>query len=378
MNPLTHYVRFGRWEGRLPTPSASVLSVRQRRSSYRRITGLRKLVYVLGTKFYWRIPPKYRQPLLFWLYSNLGFLFEGMPDYEAWRNNRFLRPVSSCYFGLIDLREIPPAEDAGGTIGIHLHVFYSDLAKELADYLKNMPFPYDLYVSVPDRKVEETCFRMFSNLPLCRKLTIRCVPNRGRDIAPFLCVFGRELARYDYVAHFHTKKSLYNRGATEGWREYLYRSLLGSPQRIRQIFSLLQGQEPYGIVYPQSYVLLPYWAHTWLANRDLASVWAPRLGITEMPRGYFDYPTSSMFWARGKALSPLFEAGITLDDFPEESGQTDGTLAHTIERLFVLCSLKQGLRPGILKDEEHPSWSPWRFDLYVNRPYSSVVGTIFP
>ncbi|MFO3797933.1 MAG: rhamnan synthesis F family protein, partial [Anaerolineales bacterium] len=153
-------------------------------------------------------------------------------------------------------------------------------------------------------------------------------------------------------------------------------ALLGSPEKIRRIFALMQGQHPCGIVYPQNYVLLPYWANTWLANRELGRMWAARLGLGEIPRGYFDYPLGSMFWARSDALAPLFKAGFAWDDFPEEAGQTDGTLAHTIERLFVLSSLSRGMPPAILRDEQIPSWSPWRFDLYVTRPYDSLVSAL--
>lgn len=375
MNPLVHYLRHGQREGRLPTPRVSVSVAHRRQLTSSPVTFLQKLMYNLGLKIYQKIPHKYRYFVIHWIYTHFGFFLRGTPDYEAWRNHRST-PLLARYFDLIDLRTIHAANEIDGSIGIHVHVFYSDLAEEISKYLRNMPFPYDLYVSVPDTKTEEICRQWFSILPLCRKLVIQKVPNRGRDIAPFICVFGKELSRYNYVAHLHTKKSLYNRGATEGWREYLYRSLLGDPVRIRKIFSLMRGSSPCGIVYPQNYFLLPYWANTWLANEKLAQVWASRLGITEIPKGYFDYPAGSMFWARAEAILPLFQAGITLDDFPEEEGQTDGTLAHTIERFFVLCSLQQGLRPGILKDEEHPSWSSWRFDQYLSRPYAKLLDAL--
>ncbi len=65
-----------------------------------------------------------------------------------------------------------------------------------------------------------------------------------------------------------------------------------------------------------------------------------------------------------------------MDDFPEETGQTDGTLAQCIERLFVLSSLKQGMSPGILQDEENPGWSAWRIDRYMTRSYESLLQQI--
>lgn len=371
INPFVHYLRYGQKEGRLPHPSF-------RPPYFTRLPRpgrIQRFIYQWGVKVYRIIPPKYRQNVLFWFYSHLGFLFKGTPDYEAWRGNRHRVPLPWLPT-LVDLQSVQPAKEAPGSIAIHLHIFYLELADELAGFLKNIPFEYDLYISVPDEEALELCRRVFTGLPRVQKVKVKQVPNRGRDIAPFLCAFGEELSRYDYVAHFHTKKSLYNRGATEGWRQYLYRSLLGSPDRIRRILALLQGKEPYGIAYPQNYVLLPYWANTWLANREMGRIWAARLGITEIPKGYFDYPASSMFWARTDALAPLFKAGITVDDFPEESGQTDGTLAHTIERLFALCSLSRGMLPAIIRDEENPSWSPWRFDRYVNRPLVSLTNTL--
>ena len=339
--------------------------------------GLQSDLYRIGKLFYRVIPPRHRNRLLHWSYRNAPLIFRGMPHYENWKSNRVGSLNSFYHLGrLTNLNLVYPANDAGGRVAVHLHIFYRDLIPEFATHLKNIPFPYDLFVSVSSKEAAYIAKQRFDGLPNCRAVNIRIVGNRGRDVAPFLCTFGAELAEYDYIAHLHGKKSLYNNGATDGWREYLCNALLGSEDRVRRIFTLMQGNSPRGIVYPQNFIDLPYMANTWLANRGLAEIWCSRLGITKIPRGYFDVATGSMFWARGDALAPLFQAGITEDDFPEESGQTDGTLAHCIERLFVLSSLKRGMPPGILRDGENPSWSAWRLDRYMSRSYHSVLKQI--
>jgi FMN phosphatase YigB (HAD superfamily) len=126
------------------------------------------------------------------------------------------------------------------------------------------------------------------------------------------------------------------------------------------------------MIYPQNYEHLPYWGNTWLANRALGMRMCRQMGITNAPEGYFDYPAGSMFWARGKAMQDLFSAGIRLTDFPQETGQTDGSLAHCVERLLALAAKHAGYTSCILADPASPSWSTWRFDRYMARTRGEV------
>ena len=50
-----------------------------------------------------------------------------------------------------------------------------------------------------------------------------------------------------------------------------------------------------------------------------------------------------MFWFRPKALYPIFNLGLKLEDFEMGSEKMmDGTFAHALERLFVIVTQKQG------------------------------------
>ena len=274
---------------------------------------------------------------------------------------------------LLKIDILEEAQHAEGNIAIHLHLFYLDLVDEFIEYLNNMPFSYDLYISVENENGINICKKAFTGLAKKNLLIIEQVQNRGRDIAPMFCTFGSRLKDYDFVAHLHSKKSAYNNGATAGWREYLCRNLFGSEQRIRKIFKLMQGNTPRGIIYPQNFSRLPYQANSWLSNKGMGHYWCTRLGINPVPQGYFDFPAGSMFWAKTDALKPLFDSDITLNDFAEESGQTDGTFAHCLERLLVLTSLKQKYRPAIIQDLQNPSWSAWGFNQYTDRPYQQML-----
>jgi LmbE family N-acetylglucosaminyl deacetylase/predicted HAD superfamily hydrolase/glycosyltransferase involved in cell wall biosynthesis len=343
------------------------------------LAGLRSRLIPLLKIVYWHLPAWLRSGLLNVAYRVAGPLFTGLGHYEMWRIRtygaltQFLAVSEGHLAGMVDVSSTTPLTSAPpGRIAIHAHIFYADLAAEFAGFLRNMPFPYDLFVSTPDEATCNQCKQAFSNLPRLTQLTVTIVPNRGRDIAPMFCAFGETLQGYDYICHIHSKKSLYNKGATDGWREYLLTNLLGSESQIRRIFALLTGDQQVGFVYPQNFSGLPYLASTWLSNKACGRIWCNKLGITNMPIGYFDFPAGSMFWTRSEALQPLFNTKIKIEDFPEEAGQNDATLAHCLERLLVLVTRQAGLNTLILRDTQSNSWSRWRFEQYLARKQEHI------
>lgn len=270
---------------------------------------------------------------------------------------------------------MPPEAVAHISVGIHAHMYYWDLAPEFARYLALMPCRFDLYVSVPNEEARTYVTGQFSQIGNVGRLDVRIVPNIGRDIAPFVVEFAKDLARYDVCAHIQSKKSLYNQGATDGWRQYVVGSLFESPERIAFFIHFLMKAR-YGIIYPQTYFNIPYMAHTWLANGGVARQFGPRFGATDLPEGYFDFPAGSMFWAKTDAIRPLLEAGLDWSDFPLEQGQTDGTLAHCIERMLGWVPTTRHYQHGVIRDKQTPSWSRWRLNQYIDRPLHHIHDSI--
>lgn len=217
-------------------------------------------------------------------------------------------------------------------VGIHAHVHYVDLADDIASHLANVPCPFHLYVSVNREEDVGTVSSILSRKVPQAELTIRVTPNVGRDIAPFVVGFGDALKRHELIAHLHTKRSPHN-GAKVDWRSQLLGGLLGSRGSAGDVLRLFRDNTQLGMVFPEYHWSLKGQI-SWGTNYAICAKFADRFGLNLDEDAMVLFPAGSMFWARADALAPLFEAGLTYGDFPDEAGQVDGTLAHAIERLF--------------------------------------------
>lgn len=245
-----------------------------------------------------------------------------------------------------DHADLPAVEG----IVVVAHVFYPELFEELAGALRNIPWPYTLCISVTSPQAETTVKARAAGLTQVRALDVRVVPNRGRDISPVLVEFRETILRGKFLLHVHTKKSMYSGRERMEWRRYLIDALIGSERRVRHIFRVFSRDDVVGIIYPDTFEGVPYWAHSWLKNRGVAHALAHRLGIDLGHRNYVDAPMGSMFWARVDAVAPLLNLKLSYRDFPDELGQTDGTLQHAVERFFVLAANHAGFVQRVFLD----------------------------
>jgi|GEM_PF-432883 len=268
-------------------------------------------------------------------------------DSDYFNQNTVIPPSSGDRF-CITSSEFWPIGDV--KILVQVHVYYVDLFEEICSYLKNIPVKFTLAVSVTKEEDKEFVIRQIKRLPLVQSAEVKVVKNRGRDIAPLLVDFGPLIREHDFICHIHTKKSLFTGRDQVEWREYLFSMLLGSSDRVQAIFSAFKKDPSVGLIYPEIYPYLPYSACTWLSNKGIAPSVLSRLGVRFDADEYIDFPAGSMFWARREALEPLLNLGFSSSDFPDECGQNDGALQHTIERCFVLAAQSRGLKYLVLQD----------------------------
>lgn len=264
-----------------------------------------------------------------------------------------------------------------------VHAFYPELVPQIRSYLERVPGQLDVYISTTSdekRNIIEAAMQGYTG----GSCEVRVFPNRGRDIAPKLVGFADVYGKYDVALSVHTKKSPHGGEMLAPWRDYLYDHLLGSPEIVASILELLR-HERIGMVFPQHF--FPLRSHlAWGPNFEPTLALLEPLGVTISRDGYLECPSGSMFWCRTDALRPLLSLNLSFDCFPDEAGQTDGTLAHAIERAFLYSIEGAGYKwAKVVLRESYPLPStilPVRsvvdIEQGVSRVYRPLLGSEVP
>ena len=256
----------------------------------------------------------------------------------------FLRagqPSGSWLRTVLSPASLAPAVLPDVRIALHLHVYYPDLLPEIMRRLSLNSIKPDLFVSVPSVKVESDVADVLKDYE-GRLIRLEVVPNRGRDIGPFLTAFAPQLmAGYDIVGHLHTKKTVDVADAAMGerWYQFLLENLLGgdSGNMADLILGNMCADTGLGLVFPDD----PH-ITSWSGNKEFALPVAARLGLTESLRENFHFPVGTMFWARTQAITSMMSLFPCWDDYPKEPLPYDGSLLHALERLIPFVCEKAG------------------------------------
>jgi glycosyltransferase involved in cell wall biosynthesis len=226
-------------------------------------------------------------------------------------------------------------------VAIHGHFYYPELAHDFLEKLKVNATKCDLLLSTNNEN-KANQLRQATKQYNRGQVLIRVLPNRGRDIGAFLTGFPREIADYDIVGHLHGKRSLHTGDPDVGekWREFLWQNLLGGLYpMVDTVLDRFSKDANLGLVFADD----PHLSD-WDFNFPIAEDLARRMGRTAPLPPYFDFPIGTMFWARTKALTPLFRLGFNWDAYPAEPAPLDGTVLHALERLLPFAAHQAGYR----------------------------------
>lgn len=227
-------------------------------------------------------------------------------------------------------------------IGIHIHAHYPELLPEILNAISASNVLTDLKSIAVTTQLSKRliCHEIIDKYPRLKPLSIVIgMDNWGRDIKPFLRVLRMWLGQnINLVLKLHTKKSLHREDG-ESWRGELIANLL-SARATKTVKRLaLCKDNNIGVFAPQNH-LLPISTYFGSNKHHVLSL-GSKLGASCEETIASFFPAGSMYWARLNALLPL----ITLVDdslFEKEHMQTDGTLAHAIERIIGLVASKAG------------------------------------
>lgn len=216
-----------------------------------------------------------------------------------------------------------------------VHLYYPESWLNIDKLLHRIEFPFDLFVTLPKKEFEFSG-EILNKWPGAIVLE---VPNRGRDVLPFLrTARNMRINGYEYILKLHSKKSTHRKDGLD-WFSEITNNLLPA-ERSKDIESMLNNSSTALIGPAGQYVSLSvnFDANGMHMTEILKRIFNKKTAnkILQTERAQHGFFAGTMFWARLDALEPILSINWAVSKFEQESGQIDATFAHAMERIFCL------------------------------------------
>lgn len=243
-------------------------------------------------------------------------------------------------------------------LALVMHIHFPELIEECLGYAMAMPENADVYITTNTEEKKKLIEKSFSKLP-CNKLDVRVVPNKGRDVGPFLVEFADYYEQYDYICHVHDKKAGQLKPGSIGtsFAYKCFENVLKSKAYVDNVISTFEDNKRAGLLVPPPPNHADYYITLgleWGSNYGNTVELAKELGIDVSIREDKEpiAGLGSYFWIRKEALRPVFSKKWTYEDFPDEPIADDGTLLHAIERIYPFAAQSAGYYAGWILTEQ--------------------------
>lgn len=244
----------------------------------------------------------------------------------------------------LELDEVWPTPAPIATeIGIFVHLFYEDLAKDILGRLVSIPFAHRIYISTDTTEKERFIRSVLMELSIGDRAIVKVIPDGG-DIEALLVGFAQEIEKHEICLKLHARKSSSRESNFEDrWRRHLLSELVGHSVLVARTVAQFLANKDLGVVMPSH----------WDGFRDTLDIGSSfnavqallgRLDVSIQSDQWIEYPSGSMFWFRSKALAPLLKLNFGWEDFRPDEAEPHATLAHAIERSLLFCVAKGGFR----------------------------------
>lgn len=231
-------------------------------------------------------------------------------------------------------------------IAVVIHAFYPELLTEILDDFRPDLFHALFVTTIAER--EEEVRRILDKADV--EYVLRVFENRGRDVLPFIKIYNELVSGgFDLVVKVHTKRSMH-RADGDVWRQNLIKPILHA-SNFSRIVNAFMKDAALGMVGPDPH--LTNVRNNIVMNESRVFGLGRRLGLVETEVRRAEFVAGSMFIARVAALAPMMSLALDDEDFEQEAGQLDGTLAHALERVFALSVISCGMKVRGIRDATH-------------------------
>jgi lipopolysaccharide biosynthesis protein len=252
-----------------------------------------------------------------------GLLFLSAPVQALWRR--------------LPSRADPASRPSSVRMAVVAHVYYPELLPDVLACWAHVRSASDVPVPLHITTVERQVSSISAQIGEATGVILHVLPNRGRDIAPFISLLQQGvLDDYDAVLKLHTKRSphLWTGNLR---RRLLFAVLAGTTRQVDAVRHQFQDRKVGVIGWRLSYRCKPSW---WMGNQATVAALCQRARPQmALKPGFFE---GSMFWVRPAALGAVRSLNLTVNEFEPEPLPVDGALQHAVERIFTLAAWADG------------------------------------
>ena len=236
-----------------------------------------------------------------------------------------------------------------------MHVFYVDLLAEFLESFNYFDFSYDLFITTDIAEKVDAIKAILKDFETSAEVIV--TGNVGRDVLPMLKLKDK-LENYDYIGHFHTKKSKEaDFWAGESWRKELIDMLIKPANTILQSFSEMDNL---GLVIADIPTFFRYNKIVDAHNENtiaplMNNLWeqmnlSKQIDFTSFHTFVMSYGT--YVWFKYDTLKPLFELELKEENVPKEP-LPQNSILHAIERLLVYIAWDRHYDFRIMENPKH-------------------------
>lgn len=249
----------------------------------------------------------------------------------------------------VTLPQVKNASLPASQAALVIHVYHLDTLSDLSKYAANFPATADQFVTCPDSFDQDQLNLITKALPRAR---IVKVPNAGQDVGALIALAEQvDIVRYEVICKIHSKK-----GAKEParWRHALLRGVLASPKQVNTILDAFKN-DPKLMLAGAQQLYLHGPTYMWKNAENLGQLFGQVVGSFDYIKQDWGFIAGTCFWIRGSALAEI-KAVLPAKMFAASTYTDDGTIAHSVERIFgMIATLRGGktLLSDVVNPERH-------------------------